>query len=101
MMWNRGGIRLIILIFIALIVLGYYGVSVRQVVQNPMSQDNLSHVWTGAVDVWQNYLQVPATYLWNIFVNVIWVPAIINLEAIKTGGLCAADWKPGQKPLTV
>jgi peroxiredoxin (alkyl hydroperoxide reductase subunit C) len=23
------------------------------------------------------------------------------LEAIKTGGLCAADWKPGQKPLAV
>jgi peroxiredoxin 2/4 len=23
------------------------------------------------------------------------------LEALKTGGLCAADWKPGQKPLTV
>jgi len=23
------------------------------------------------------------------------------LEALKTGGLCGADWKPGQKPLTV
>jgi peroxiredoxin (alkyl hydroperoxide reductase subunit C) len=23
------------------------------------------------------------------------------LEALKTGGLCAADWKPGQKPLSV
>lgn len=23
------------------------------------------------------------------------------LEAIKTGGLCGADWKPGQKPLAV
>jgi peroxiredoxin (alkyl hydroperoxide reductase subunit C) len=23
------------------------------------------------------------------------------LEALKTGGLCAADWKPGQKPLQV
>jgi peroxiredoxin 2/4 len=23
------------------------------------------------------------------------------LEAIKTGGLCGADWKPGQKPLQV
>jgi hypothetical protein len=54
-------------------------------VQNPTSQDNVSYVWSGEVDAWQNYLQVPATYLWNIFVNVIWVPAIINLEAIKNG----------------
>ena len=83
---RKGGlIRLLILIFIALIVLGYYGVSVRNVVQSPTSQDNLSYVWTGATSVWDNYLQVPATYLWNIFVNVIWVPAIKNLEAIQNG----------------
>jgi hypothetical protein len=83
---RKGGlIRLLILIFIALIVLGYYGVSVRNVVQNPTAQDNLSYVWTGATSVWDNYLKVPATYLWNIFVNVIWVPAIKNLEAIQNG----------------
>lgn len=82
---NGGLIRLLILIFIALIVLGYYGVSVRNVVQNPTSQDNISYVWTGAVSLWNNYLKVPATYLWNIFVNVIWVPAINNLEAIQNG----------------
>ena len=82
---DRGLIRFLILVFIALVVLGYYGISVRQVVQKPTTQDNINYVWTGAVSVWDDYLRVPASYLWNIFVNLIWVPAIINLESIKNG----------------
>lgn len=82
---NRGLIKLLILILIALIVLGYYGISVRSAVQNPTTQDNISYVWNGVVYVWDTYLKGPATYLWNIFVNDIWNPAITNLEAIKNG----------------
>ncbi len=82
---NRGLIRLLILLFLALIILGYYGVSVRDVVQNPTSQDNISYISTGAVSVWDKYLKAHATYLWNIYVNDIWLPAIHNLEAMKNG----------------
>jgi hypothetical protein len=82
---NQGLIKLLILILIALIVLGYYGVSVRSAVENPTTQDNIGYVTTGAEGVWNNYLKVPATYLWGIFVNDIWDPAITNLEAIKNG----------------
>ena len=82
---NRGLIKLLILILIALIVLGYYGISVRSAVQNPTTQDNISYIWTGTVAVWNDYLQTPATYLWNIFVNDIWNPAIVGLEGIKNG----------------
>lgn len=85
MKFNRGLIRQIVVIVIALIVLGYFGISVRQAVQNPTTQDNISYVSTGVASLWDNYLKMPATYLLNIFVNVIWVPAIVNLEAIKNG----------------
>jgi len=76
---------MLILIVIALIILGYYGFSVRQAVQNPTTQDNISYIWNGAVAVWNDYLKAPATYLWNIFVNDIWNPAISNLGTMKTG----------------
>ena len=82
---NRGLIYMLILIVIALIILGYYGFSVRQAVQNPTTQDNISYIWNGAVAIWNDYLKAPATYLWNIFVNDIWNPAISNLGTIKTG----------------
>ena len=80
---NQGLIKLLILILIALIVLGYYGISVRQAVENPTSQDNISYVATGVEGFWDRYLQGPASYLWGIFVNDVWNPAISNLEAIK------------------
>jgi len=80
---DRGLIKMLILILIALIVLGYYGVSVRQAVQNPTTQDNISYIWNGMVTIWNNYLSAPATYLWNIFFNYIWTPAINNLENAK------------------
>ena len=80
---NRGLIKLLILLLIALIVLGYYGISVRSAVENPTTQDNIGYVSTGAVSVWDKYLKGPATYLSGIFVNDIWNPAITNLEAIK------------------
>jgi Ethanolamine utilization protein EutJ (predicted chaperonin) len=82
---NRGLIYFLILILIALIILGYYGISVRSAVENPTTQDNVSYIWTGTVNVWDDYLQVPVRYLWNIFVNDIWTPAIIGLEGIKNG----------------
>ena len=82
---NHGLIQLLILLLIALIVLGYYGISVRSAVENPTTQDNVSYIWTGTVTVWDDYLKLPAGYLWNIFVNDIWDPAIIGLEGIKNG----------------
>jgi hypothetical protein len=82
---NRGLIYMLILVVIALIILGYYGFSVRQAVQNPTTQDNISYIWNGAVAIWNDYLKAPATYLWNIFVNNIWNPAISNLGTMKTG----------------
>jgi hypothetical protein len=82
---NRGLIYFLILILIALIILGYYGISVRSAVENPTTQDNVSYIWTGIVNVWNDYLKAPSTFLWNIFVNDIWDPAIIGLEGLKNG----------------
>ena len=80
---NRGLIKLLILILIALIVLGYYGFSLRSAVQNPTTQDNVSYIWNGIMTVWNDYLKAPALFLWNIFVNDIWNPAINNLGTMK------------------
>lgn len=75
---------MIILIVIALLILGYFGINLRSVVNSPTTQDNFSYVWNNVVDVWNNYLKVPATYLWGIFVNLIWSPAINNIQHINT-----------------
>lgn len=95
---NRGLIYFLILLLIALIILGYYGISVRQAVQNPTTQDNISYTWNGAVYVWDTYLKVPAAYLWNIFVNDIWTPALNNLVNIKNGQMPIPNTTGNQLP---
>jgi hypothetical protein len=66
--------------------LSYYGFSLRTLVQAPATQDNFTYVATTTISVWDKYLRKPATYLWNdIFLNLIWEPAIDNLTKIKNG----------------
>lgn len=81
-----GFIRTVILIVIALLVISYFGINLRSLVSSPTTQDNVSYVASTTVNVWNGYLKVPATYLWNeVFVNLIWKPAI--------AGLKNAEWK--------
>ena len=81
---NRGIIKLIILIVAALLILSYFGISLRTLVNSPVTQDNISYTSTGAVTVWDKYLKQPAGYLWDkIFLNLIWDPAINNLKNLR------------------
>jgi hypothetical protein len=83
---NRGIIKWIIIIVIALLILSYYGFSLRALVNSPVTQDNFGYVATTTVSVWDQYLQQPASYLWNdVFINLIWNPAITNLTNMKNG----------------
>ena len=78
---ERGFIKLIIIIVIALLIISYFGINLRKVVTAPTTQDNFSYVATTTVSVWNKYLKSPASYLWHkIFVELIWNPAIDNLK---------------------
>ena len=81
---DRGIVKLIILIVVALLVLSYFGISLRALVNSPTTQDNISYTASSTVTVWDTYLKVPATYLWNdIFISLIWDPAIQNLKNLR------------------
>lgn len=72
-------IRYIIILVVAILVLSYFGFSIKDLVQNPNTQSNFAYVWHGVVYVWYGYLAKPANYLWNeIFLKIIWRPAIEN-----------------------
>jgi hypothetical protein len=84
---NRGGIiRTVIFIVIALLILSYFGFNIRAIVNSPTGQQNFTYAQEIMINVWDNYMKGPATYLWNdIFLNLIWNPAIENLTKIKNG----------------
>jgi len=83
---NRGFVRTIIIIVIALLILSYFGFNIRAIVNSPAGQENFTYAQEIMVNVWNNYLKGPATYLFNdIFLKLIWNPAIENLTKINQG----------------
>jgi len=83
---NRGFIKWIIILVVILLVMSYYGISLRSLVNNPVTQDNIGYVATSSVSIWDQYLKQPASYLYNqVFISLIWNPAIDNLTKMKDG----------------
>ena len=80
---NGGLIKMIIILVIALLILSYFGFNLQNIVNSPTTQSNFSYVWNQLVSLWDNYLQVPATYLWDLFVQYVWNPAINNLAHVN------------------
>ena len=66
---SRGFIKMIILIVVALIVLGYLGFNLRNIVASPTVQDNFNYAKEVIVNIWNSYLKVPVDYLWNLIFN--------------------------------
>ncbi|MDB5238807.1 MAG: protein of unknown function with transrane region [Candidatus Parcubacteria bacterium] len=78
---NRGFIKTIIIIVIALLAISYYGLNLRSLADSPTTKDNFSYVASTTVNVWNKYLSKPATYVWNqIFLHLIWEPAMGKLR---------------------
>ncbi len=80
-----GLIGFVILLIIAIIVLGFFGISLTSVFQKQGVQDNLSFARQTIQTVWNRYLAGPAQYLWNIFYNLLWQSFVQNASRIKEG----------------
>lgn len=88
---QRGIVRTIIIIVIALLVISYFGINLRQVATSPTSESNFSYVWGGVVYVWDNYLEVPVTDAYHFFITYIWDPSIADIERINAGQLPSGE----------
>ncbi|MDO8620110.1 MAG: hypothetical protein Q7R64_02050 [bacterium] len=60
---NRGFVKMILLIVVALIVLGFFGYNLREIVNKPMVHDNLAYVWGIVVYLWNTFIVTPFTWL--------------------------------------
>ena len=60
---KKGLIKTIIVVILALIILGYFGFDVRDIINSPTVQSNLNAAWNLVYNVWTNYLAVPVMYI--------------------------------------
>ncbi len=81
---KQGGlIKMIILFIIAIAVLSWYGVDIKNFFSSDLTRRNFGYVWNLIRDIWIDYLQVPAIKLWNIWVEYIWQPFLSMLQKSK------------------
>ena len=105
-MKNKNGQRgisllgILVLGFILILVLGYFNVSVEEVVESPQAQDNLEYVKGGTRTLWDRYLKDPVTYLWqDVWVDIFWEGFLNNMERIRDG--LPTDFDQAAKKLEV
>lgn len=62
---NRGFVKTILLIVIALIVLGFFGYNLKEIIDSPTVNENLTYVWGLVVYAWNTCIAEPAVWLWD------------------------------------
>jgi hypothetical protein len=67
---QSGFLKTIIIIVIALIILGYFGVNITNIINSPMVQTNLAWLWNGILWIW-SIISVPFIWLWNLFKTLL------------------------------
>jgi len=86
---KQKGISLLGVIFLGLLlilVLSYFNVSIRAVVESPAGQDNIEYVGGTTKSLWVTYLKEPLTYFWEeIWIKLFWDSFKYNLERIRDG----------------
>jgi hypothetical protein len=71
---------------ILLLVLSYFGVSIKGVVESPTGQENINYVKGSTRTFWDKYFREPVHYLWqDVWVEIFWRPFISNMKNIRDG----------------
>ncbi len=75
---------IILLLAVGIVVLGYFNVSIKDVLQKPTVVENTNFVKNSVENLWQKYLSTPVLYIWNnIFSDLLWGSFVENMKQIK------------------
>jgi len=89
-------VGVLLLGFILILVLSYFNIRIKTVVESPAGQENLDYVGGTTRNLWEEYLKEPLSYLWNdVWINIFWKSFIYNMERIRDGKATDFD-KAGQ-----
>lgn len=67
---QAGLIKMIIVIIIAIALLSWYGVDIKDFFTSPQAQKNFGYVWNFISGIWNDYLAGPIHKLWGIITAI-------------------------------
>ncbi len=62
---QSGFLKIIIVIVVALVALGFFGYNLRDITSSPTVHDNLVFVSELVVKIWHNFILAPILWLWG------------------------------------
>lgn len=72
-------IKWIFISVLAIIILGYMGIDIKQAIHSPQTQSNLSYIKEVSVFVWGKYLKAPVVFIWNEVVIKFIIDPLISI----------------------
>jgi len=75
MKYNKGLIKEILIIVIALIILGALGYNIKDIINSPSVQANLSWFWSIILVIW-SWISAPVMWIWNTLIIGVLVNGI-------------------------
>lgn len=70
---NKGFIRAVLIIILALVVLSYFGFDGEEVIKSERVQDALNATGRFLSIVWHDFIVRPVLWIWNeVFIDIAW-----------------------------
>lgn len=82
---SRGFLHIILIIVIALIILGYFGLNIQEILAKPVVHDNLVWFWDFLKTVW-GYIKDPVMWFWDHVITFLWNLFVQGLGNLNNGG---------------
>ncbi len=86
---KKGGISILgilLLAVVVIIVLSYFNISLKAVVESPATQNNFNYVGSSSRSLWNDYLAKPVSDVLNSkIVKTLWSSFIDNMQRIQKG----------------
>ncbi len=67
-----GFLQIILIIVIAVIALGYFGIKLTDILASPIVRENLEFLWNTAREIWNSFLSEPAHWIWEHIIRFLW-----------------------------
>lgn len=77
---QSGLIHWIALVVILVLVLSYFNIDLRGLVENEQTKENFAAVWGWVVKIWNNYLKKPARFIWKEIIVPFVLEPLKNLR---------------------